>query len=125
MAVQPPAVASLSPAPSAPFVGSFPNLGRFGAFAYDESFGRYGFSWNEATQSQAEDAAIRSCNTTGCKVVFRAGPKLCGAIALTDDGKVWGGATRPTRDAAELAALQNCQKRSMVQFNVRGAGCNG
>ena len=101
-----------------------PAFAEYGAFARDEATGKYGFSWNEANQKQAEDAAIKSCNTTGCKIVFRAGPKLCGAIALTDDGKIWGGATRPTRAAAELAAIQNCQKRTKVQCQVKGAECN-
>ena len=101
-----------------------PALAGNGAFALDEATGKYGFSWNEANQKQAEDAAIKSCNTTGCKVVFRVGPKLCGAIALTDDGKIWGGADRPTKAAAELAAIQNCQKRTKVQCTVKGAECN-
>ena len=101
-----------------------PALAEYGAFAHDEATGKYGFSWNEANQRQAEDAAIKSCNTTGCKVVFRLGPKQCGAIALTDDGKIWGGSTRPTRAAAELAAIQGCQKRTKVQCQVKGAECN-
>ena len=101
-----------------------PAFAEYGAFARDEATGKYGFSWNEANQKQAEDAAIKSCNTTGCKVVFRAGPKLCGAIALTDDGKIWGGSTRPTKAAAELAAIQGCQKRTKVQCVVKGAECN-
>ena len=101
-----------------------PALAGYGAFAHDEASGKYGFSWNEANQKQADDAAIKSCNTTACKVVFRLGPKLCGAIALTDDGKIWGGSTRPTRAAAELAAIQGCQKRTKVQCQVKGAECN-
>src|SRR5713101_6926506 len=101
-----------------------PALAGYGAFAHDEASGEYGFSWNEANQRQADDAAIKSCNTTSCKVVFRLGPKLCGAIALTDDGKIWGGSTRPTRAAAELAAIQGCQKRTKVQCQVKGAECN-
>ena len=101
-----------------------PALAGYGAFARDEATGKYGFSWNEPNQKQAEDAAIKGCNTTGCKVVFRVGPKLCGAIATTDDGKVWGGSTRPTKAAAELAALQGCQKRTKLQCKVRGSECN-
>ena len=101
-----------------------PAFAEYGAFARDDATGKYGFSWNEANQKQAEDAAIKSCNTTGCKVVFRAGPKLCGAIALTDDGKIWGGSTRPTKAAAELAAIQGCQKRTKVQCTVKGSECN-
>jgi hypothetical protein len=101
-----------------------PAYAEYGAFARDEATGKYGFSWNEANQKQAEDAAIKNCNTTGCKVVFRVHPKQCGAIALTDDGKIWGGSTRPTKAAAELAAIQGCQKRTKVQCTVKGAECN-
>jgi hypothetical protein len=101
-----------------------PAYAEYGAFARDEATGKYGFSWNEANQKQAEDAAIKNCNTTGCKVVFRVHPKQCGAIALTDDGKIWGGSTRPTKAAAELAAIQGCQKRTKVQCTVKGSECN-
>jgi len=101
-----------------------PAFAEYGAFARDESSGKYGFSWNEANQKQAEDAAVKGCNVTGCKVVFRTGPKECGAIATTDDGKVWGGSKRPTKSAAELAAMEGCQKRTKLQCKVRGAECN-
>ena len=101
-----------------------PAFAEHGAFAHDDATGKYGFSWNEANQRQADDAAIKGCNTTGCKIVFRVGPKKCGAIAMTDDGKIWGGADRPTKSAAELAAMQNCQKRTKVQCAVKGAECN-
>jgi uncharacterized protein DUF4189 len=101
-----------------------PAFAEYGAFARDEATGKYGLSWNEANQKQADDAAIKSCNTTGCKVVFRTTAKQCGAIATTDDGKIWGGSTRPTKAAAELAAMEGCQKRTKVQCKVRGAECN-
>jgi hypothetical protein len=101
-----------------------PAFAEYGAFARDDATGKYGFSWNEANQKQAEDGAIKSCNTTGCKTAFKFGPKKCGAVAQTDDGKIWGGAERPTKAAAELAAIQNCQKRTKVQCAVKGAECN-
>jgi hypothetical protein len=101
-----------------------PAFAEYGAFARDEATGKYGISWNEANQKQADDAAIKGCNTTGCKVVFRTTAKQCGAIATTDDGKIWGGSTRPTKAAAELAAVEGCQKRTKVQCKVRGAECN-
>jgi hypothetical protein len=101
-----------------------PALAEYGAFALEEATGKHGMSWNEANQRQADEAAIRSCNASGCKVVFRVGAKECGAIATTDEGKVWGGARRPTRAAAELAAIQNCQKHTKLQCKVRGAECN-
>ena len=101
-----------------------PALAGFGAFAYDDGTGKYGFSWNEATQHEAETAAQKGCAVDGCKTVFRTGPKECGAIAMTENGKIWGGAKRPKRDAAELAAMENCQKRTKGQCKVRGAECN-
>lgn len=101
-----------------------PAHAEFGAFARDDATGKYGFSWNEASAKQADDAAIKGCDTSGCRVVFRTSRRQCGAIALTDDGKIWGGAKRDTKSAAELASIENCQKRTKLQCKVRGAECN-
>jgi hypothetical protein len=103
---------------------AMPAFAEYGAFARDEPSGKYGFAANEANQKQAEDAAIKSCNVTSCKVEFRFGSRECGAVAMTDDGKAWGGAKRPTRAAAELSAIENCQKRTKLQCKMRGAECN-
>jgi len=75
-------------------------------------------------RSVADEAALKGCASEQCKIVFRTGPKECGAIAMNDDGKIWGGAKRPTRDAAELAAMNNCQKRTGGQCKVRANECN-
>jgi hypothetical protein len=98
----------------------------FGAFAYDETTGKYGYSWNETSEKRAEEAALKGCASNGCKIVFRTGSNQCGAFAMTPNGKIWGGATRPQRDAAEKAALENCQKRAAAggECKVRGSGCN-
>ena len=101
-----------------------PAVAGYGAFAHDDTTGKYGFSWNEESAKRAEDAALKGCASDKCKIVFRTGPRECGAIALTENGKVWGGAKRPKRDAAELAAMENCQKRTKGQCKVRGAECN-
>lgn len=101
-----------------------PAFAAYGAFAHDESTGKYGFSWNEKSQNEADQAALKGCASDKCKVVFRTAAGQCGAIALNPDGKVWGGAKRPKRDAAELAAIENCQKRTPGQCKVRGAECN-
>ena len=123
-AVAPPPVTSPpSPAPPAPIGPQF-GYGSFGAFAYDESSGQYGLSWNEYDQSRADYAALLGCVAQGGKVVFRTGPRECGAIATNEDGKAWGGAKRPRRDAAELAAMQNCQHHTKGQCKIRGAECN-
>jgi hypothetical protein len=101
-----------------------PAFAGYGAFAHDPSTGKYGFSWNEKSQHAADDTARKGCATDKCKVVFRTGPGQCGAIAMIPDGTAWGGATRPKRDAAELAAIENCQKRTGGQCKVKGAECN-
>ena len=101
-----------------------PALAAYGAFAFDDDTHRYGYSWNEETQHAADDAALKGCKSDKCKVVFRTGSKTCGAIALTADDKIWGGATRDTRPAAELAAMENCQKRTSGQCKIRASECN-
>ena len=101
-----------------------PAFAEYGAFGHDETTGKYGYSWNEKTQQLADESALKGCASEQCKIVFRTGPKECGAIAMNDDGKIWGGAKRPTRDAAELAAMNNCQKRTGGQCKVRANECN-
>ena len=96
----------------------------FGAVALEEGTGKYGVAWNQSNQKQADDTATKDCNATGCKIVMRLKSKQCGAIAITEDGKTWGGADRKTRAAAELAAIQSCQKRTKVQCTIKSAECN-
>jgi hypothetical protein len=101
-----------------------PAFAEYGAFALDSTTGKYGFSWNERDQHAADAAALKGCKSDSCKVVFQVGPKHCGAIATTENGKIWGGADRDERDAAKLAALENCQKRTKEQCVIRGNECN-
>jgi hypothetical protein len=105
-------------------VAAGPALAGYGALARDDGTGKYGFSSNEETQSKADDVALKECGSDKCKVVFRTVPRECGAIATNEEGKVWGGAKRPRRDAAELAAMQNCQKHTKGQCKIRGSECN-
>jgi hypothetical protein len=98
-------------------VNAAPASAEYGAFARDEATGKYGFSWNEANQKQAEDAAIKSCNTTGCKTAFKFGPKKCGAAAQTDDGKVWGGAERRQKPPPSWPRSKTA--RSAPRFSAR------
>jgi hypothetical protein len=99
-------------------------LADYGAFAYDEGAHKYGYSWNQESEQRAGDAALKGCASDKCKVVFRTGPKECGAIAMTNDFKVWGGARRDQRAAAELAAIGDCQQRTSAQCKVRASECN-
>jgi hypothetical protein len=96
----------------------------YGAFALDGDAHKYGYSWNKESAKEADEAALKGCATDKCKVVFRTGPKQCGAIALGADEKAWGGARRDNRDAAELAAIKNCQGHTSGQCKVRASECN-
>ncbi len=96
----------------------------YGAFAHDGTSGRYGASWNQASQARADEAALKGCASEYCKIVFRMTARQCGALAMTDNGKIWGGATRPERDAAERAAVENCEKRTSTSCRLRSVQCN-
>jgi hypothetical protein len=100
----------------------------YGAVALDEETGRHGAGWNEGTQKRADDAALKSCEVAGCKVMFRVPPRHCAALATGEKGKsgkvAWGGADKANRDAAKLAALQNCQKNTSGKCEVRESECN-
>jgi hypothetical protein len=106
--------------------GAAPARAAFGAFAYDETTGKYGASWNQASEKQADETALKSCTSDKCKIVFRIKTGQCGAIAATENGKAWGGATRPKREEAEKAALANCEKRpgAAGHCKVKTAECN-
>lgn len=106
-----------------------PAFAAYGAMALDEDTGKYGASWHEETQKRADDAALKGCTSGGCKIVFRVGPRQCGAIATGDKGSsgkvAWGGKNNATtRDAAKLAALENCQKHTSGKCEVRESECN-
>ena len=96
----------------------------YGAFAHDGTSGRYGASWNQASQARADEAALKGCASEYCKIVFRMTARQCGALAMTDNGKIWGGATRTERNAAERAAVENCEKRTSTSCRLRSVQCN-
>lgn len=101
-----------------------PAFAAFGAFAHDQATGRYGYSWNEDTEKKADEAALKGCASDKCKIVFRTRSGQCGALATSGNGKIWGGATRPKKDEAEKAAVENCSKRvDSGQCKLRGSEC--
>lgn len=104
--------------------GARPALAAYGAFAYDEGARKFGYSHDEPTQKAADAAALKGCASNGCKVIFHTGPQQCGAIAMSDGDKGWGAAYRDQRPAAELAAMQDCQKHTQAQCKVKASVCN-
>jgi hypothetical protein len=105
-------------------VAAAPAFAGYGALARDDDSGKYGLSSNEVNQTKADDVAMKICGSDKCKIVFRTVARECGAIAIAEDAKVWGGAKRGQKAAAELAAMENCQKRIKGQCKIRGAECN-
>jgi hypothetical protein len=95
----------------------------YGAIAVDEAAGKRGASWHEPSAKRAAEAAISECGASGCKVVTRIGPGMCGALAASEDGKKVGAAERKTRDAARVAALANCPKTA-GECTIRVSECN-
>jgi Domain of unknown function (DUF4189) len=65
-----------------------------GAIAWDRDTGKYGASWNQSTPKQATEAAITQCGASGCKVVLKVCPMMCGALATSGDSKKAGAAMR-------------------------------
>jgi hypothetical protein len=101
-----------------------PASAQYGAIAWDEGSGKRGWSWNQQTQSRADEVALSECGATGCKVIMRTGRRQCAALATTETGKSVGAARRKDRDDARIAALTDCQKRKAGECTIRVTDCN-
>src|SRR5262249_46304278 len=44
--------------------------GAYGAIAWDRETGGRGWSWNQHTQTRADEVALSECGATGCKVIM-------------------------------------------------------
>jgi hypothetical protein len=116
------------PAPGAPAVPEAgpPALGTFGAVAYDQVTGRYGLSWNEATQQRAVDLAMKDCASPKC-ASYPVPPRRCAALATAENLKesnAWGLSIRENKPDAEAQAVADCKKHTESQCKVRGSECN-
>jgi hypothetical protein len=105
-------------------LAAMPAFAAFGAIAYDKATGKAGWSWGRTTEKGAEEAAMSRCGTSACKVIMRIGPRVCAALATTQDGKHAGAATRKTPDQARLAALADCKKSKAGDCVIRATPCN-
>ena len=96
----------------------------YGAVAYDQTTGKYGASWNRSTPAEANEQALRECASPQCRV-HPVEPQGCGALALSDKDKAWGGADRDTIDDAQRDAVLHCQTHAQAgACSVRVSGCN-
>ena len=106
------------------FATAAPARAGFGAVAYDQTSGKYGASWNEATQAKAFEHALKECSSADCRV-YPVEPKGCGALAMSDKDKAWGGADRDKLDDAKREAMAHCQSHTTEgKCVVRVSGCN-
>ena len=103
---------------------AIPAAAGYGAIAWDRGTGKYGVSWNQPTPQRAMEVAVGECGASGCRVVGKIGPQVCGALATTDDGKHAGAAWRKDKEAARVAALKDCQKDRAGECVVRSTDCN-
>ena len=104
--------------------GTLPAFADFGAIAYDSHNCAFGRSWRYDSPQRARDVALHECGHPGCRVVLEVGSGQCGAVAVTPNCKGYGWATRRSRDAAQLAAMQECQQRNAGQCSPRIVDCN-
>lgn len=120
----PPAAAALLAALVLGATAAMPAHAGFGAVAYDQDTGKYGATWNEPTQSRAYEVALGQCASPNCRV-YKIEPKGCGALALNDKDKAWGGADRENLAQAQRDAVARCQTHTTTgTCAVRVSGCN-
>lgn len=88
------------------------DLYNFGAIAFDQASGVWGYSYNWSSRQQASAEAIRRCKGD-CKVIGEFWNN-CGALAANNEGS-YGWEADEDENAATARALANCTKY--------GSGC--
>ncbi len=86
----------------------------YGAIAYSESSGKWGYSYDYGSRGQAENAALRRCKSGDCeiKLWFK---NSCGALAKGDKGALgWLWAAEGRREA---------ESRALSESRARGSNC--
>jgi len=107
-------------------IAAAPAFAGYGAFALDKDAHKFGYSLNQPDQQHADQLALKKCKSANCKIGFPVGPGQCGALATSEKhgSTAWGGAVKPTRDAAGLAATNDCKKHTSDPCKVQANGCN-
>jgi len=82
----------------------------YGAIAYSKSTGTYGYSYDYASRSEAEQAALSHCKRDDCEIKswFK---NSCGALAKAGNGALGYSWAAANRQEAESIALEQCRKR--------------
>jgi hypothetical protein len=99
------ALASLS----ALLPGSASAADNYGAIAFSQATGSYGYTYDYGSRGSAEQGALNNCSGR-CSIVlwFK---NACGALA-TGNGSGYGTGWAGTRRRAEGIAMSNCQERT-------------
>ena len=92
-----------------------------GAIALNKHTLRYGYSYNYATQHQADDRALRECGY-GCVILLRF--HGCAALAFGAHRRAYGAGRAPTRHRARHIALSYCHRYGGRHCRVHAAVCN-
>jgi hypothetical protein len=117
-------VAAAALAAIAASFAAVPAQAGFGAIAYDQHAGKEGFSWNQPSEAEANELALRQCASQDCRV-YSVSPKSCGALARSDKDQAWGGAERQTLDLAKRDAVDRCKTHTQTgSCVVHVSGCN-
>ncbi|MFO0554970.1 MAG: DUF4189 domain-containing protein [Polyangiaceae bacterium] len=84
---------------------------KFGALAFSDSTGKYGWAADRASREEAEDAAIGFCEVKDCRPIvwFK---NSCGAIARGDDRVVYYAYGQTSREESERVAIDRCQEHT-------------
>lgn len=96
-----------------------------GSLAIDSNQGdQWGFSYNHATVSDAEQRALRECGS-GCRIV-KTFSNECAAFAADQayGSTAYGWATASSRGQAQQSAMNYCSKQGGTQCQVRVWACD-
>lgn len=95
---------------------------KYGAIAFDEDKGGWGYSYNQPTEKKAEEKATEKCSTCKVHLTWEGG---CAALAQSEkDKKVMSAKTGSTQAAAEGAAKANCLSKKAGPCKVAVWACN-
>ena len=95
----------------------------WGAIAYSQTTGKWGYSRHWLSEVNARRVAVKNCEAADAKVVIIVGNYWC-ALALGDDKTAYGTGYSKDADEARKFALAECNKRTknakvVVCFNTR------
>jgi serine/threonine-protein kinase len=82
----------------------------YGAIAFSQDSGNYGYSYDHNTRAGAERDALNRCNASDCTVVVWF-MNDCGALA-SGDHNGYGTGWASSRGEAENIAMSNCKNES-------------